>query len=232
MAQMWSSKVVEQLTRWLGLELRTGRRNARRSTADKLVDIALRSELFHDERRETYAVLELGEIRQTRRIRSRDFARYLRHTYFKENGVGAGSEAVSTALHVADAKAASEGALRRLDVRFHHLENEVWIDLCDDRWRAARVTAKGWEVVDQPPILFRRFSHQHALPDPSRGGDLRRIFDFINLRNEEDQILILAWLFFFRGATSNRGTDIKVDIGTPSAAPAPAPAPAPPAAPV
>jgi hypothetical protein len=70
----------------------------------------------------------------------------------------------------------------------------VYIDLCDERWRAVRVTAEGWEVLDQPPILFRRYSHQQPLPQPERGGNLADLKRFLNIRDDGDFSLSVAWL--------------------------------------
>lgn len=164
------------------------------SAGDKLIEIALRCELFHDDRRDTYAVFEESGVRRTLRLRSREFRRHLVHTFYRENQGGSGRDAVNLAIDVADAKAVHQGEMHRLEVRFAGTGEEIWIDLVDDRWRAVKVTAAGWEVVDRPPILFRRYSHQNALPEPVAGGNLLDLLDLINLKDEADQILTLSWL--------------------------------------
>ena len=39
----------------------------------------------------------------------------------------------------------------------------LWIDLADPQWRSVRLTAGDWTVVENPPSLFRRFTHQQPL---------------------------------------------------------------------
>lgn len=71
----------------------------------------------------------------------------------------------------------------------------LWIDLCDERWRAVRVTTDGWSVEDNPPTLFRRFAHQQALPEPEEGGDLHALWDYLPpLASDGDRLLLLAWV--------------------------------------
>ena len=41
----------------------------------------------------------------------------------------------------------------------------------DSEWRAVRIDARGWQVIDQPPPLFRRYSHQAPQVMPEPGGE-------------------------------------------------------------
>jgi len=70
----------------------------------------------------------------------------------------------------------------------------LWIDMADDMGRAIKVTAEGWHVVENPPILFRRYSHQKSLPIPVPGGDPRLFLQFVNVKddNEDTQLLLLC----------------------------------------
>src|SRR5262249_28348619 len=44
------------------------------------------------------------------------------------------------------------------------------------------------------PVRFHRLEHQEPLPDPDRGGDLRKVLDLVPpLRSEGDQLLVLTW---------------------------------------
>src|SRR5262249_39940134 len=73
-------------------------------------------------------------------------------------------------------------------------EDGIYIDLADEKGRAVRVTAEGWKVLDVPPILFRRYSHQAALPEPIAGGNLNDLDRFLNIKSDRDRVLVKAWL--------------------------------------
>lgn len=160
-----------------------------------LINIALRPELFHDERSDAYGAITEDGVRRILRVRSKAFRAWLAGQYFDESGKGASAEYVASALTVAEARA-SRGPRRDLEVRFARRGEQVWIDLCDDRWRAIRITSEGWEVVQSldAPFLFRRHPHQAPLPVPERGGKAGDVLDFLNVRDTDTGLLLLAWL--------------------------------------
>jgi len=60
-------------------------------------------------------------------------------------------------------------------------------------WRAVEIDAAGWRVVAAPPMRFRRPPSQRALPIPAPGGSIDRLAAFLNLRCEEDLVLVAGW---------------------------------------
>jgi hypothetical protein len=65
----------------------------------------------------------------------------------------------------------------------------IWIDMADERWRAIKVTSEGWQIINDPPILFKRYSHQQPLIEPQPGGDPWKILPLCNINplTEEDK---------------------------------------------
>ena len=57
-----------------------------------------------------------------------------------------------------------------------------------------KITASGWEIMGKPPVLFRRYSHQQALPDPVRDGRLSGIHKHLAIRSADNKLLLEAWL--------------------------------------
>jgi hypothetical protein len=98
---------------------------------------------------------------------------------------------IRTALLTLSSIAAFEGERRRLFVRVARIENTIWYDLCDGR--AVRIDGFGWEIIDVPPALFRRYGHQRPQVEPRRRGDLRDLLKFIQLRSRSQETLLLAY---------------------------------------
>ena len=71
---------------------------------------------------------------------------------------------------------------------------KVYLDLADDAWRAIEIDAKGWRLVDEPPVRFRRAAGMLPLPIPQRGGKIASLRRFLNVRDETDFVLAVAWL--------------------------------------
>lgn len=151
-------------------------------------------DLFHDERNDGYAVTTHKKIRRTLKLRGREFRRWLAGTYYEATKRAANNEAISTALSVLEAKATFDGRMLELSNRFAMREGVIYIDMADENWRVIKVTAQSWEVMSKQPVLFRRYSHQKALPDPVKGGKLPGIHNHLAIKSDDDKLLVEASL--------------------------------------
>ena len=163
--------------------------------AKALIALAERScGFFYDERGDGYATVTDKDIRLTLRLRSKAFRGWLTGTFYKTTGRAAGREALSTALAILEAKATYDSPHREMFNRFAMDGDTVFIDLADKRWRAVKLTATGWEILDQPPVMFRRYTHQQALPEPIGGGKLSDIHAHLAIKSNDDKYLLEAFL--------------------------------------
>ncbi|MBI5486506.1 MAG: hypothetical protein HY905_04160 [Deltaproteobacteria bacterium] len=89
-------------------------------------------------------------------------------------------------------------AVRSLTVELHNrfafVNDAVWIDLADGSGRAISIDDSGWRLVEQPPVSFRHHGHQRPLPLPAADGSLSLLTDLLNLRSDDDRLLVVAWL--------------------------------------
>ena len=60
--------------------------------------------------------------------------------------------------------------------------------------KVVRVGPGGWTFEAKPPVLFRRYPNLKPLPDPQAGGDLKRLWTYLNLKTERDRRLLLAYI--------------------------------------
>jgi len=166
------------------------------SQADRLVCLLVAEgvELFHDQVGDTFAVVPVGEHREIWPCRGRHLKRWLAGRLWQAEGKAAGSEALSAALNVIEAQARFDGTERELHNRVALHEGAIWYDLADRDWRAVRITARGWEIVTDPPVLFRRYSHQRPQVEPVRGGNLHDLRRFVNLRDGAQFLLCEVYL--------------------------------------
>lgn len=163
------------------------------SQTDMLVAIGRQQYLFHDSQQTPFARVKVDGHHETWPLGSKHFKRWLRHEFWKQHNKAPGKDAVGNALGVLEGLAAFDGPEHDLSVRIARYENAIWYDLGDAEWRAVRIDAHGWSVVDEPPPIFRRFSHQAAQVCPAPGGDLRQLFDFLNV-HPASQTLLACWL--------------------------------------
>ena len=165
------------------------------SLAKKLVDLVSRdAELFHSETKLAYARVRIGGHLQILRCRGQACRRYMAKKLYDAEGKAPSSEALSSALNVIEAMAQFDGNCYELHNRVAYHDGAIWYDLSDPEWRAVKITPRGWEIVEEPPILFIRHEHQSAQVQPIRGGAVDRIFDFIPVGDDDTRILLLVIL--------------------------------------
>ena len=178
----------------------------RESQAVALVQLASQStELFHDETDTPYACLWIGDHRQIWCLDSPRFRRWLARRLFEEEGKVPSGEALSTAMNRWRVKQSSTESVIRFTCALPGTRDAFYYDLTDPAWCAIRVTHAGWQIVDKPPILFKRFSHQSG---PSRAyfwrGDSARLRLYLRARRGRpiDAIGMVCGRLFARIPTS------------------------------
>lgn len=150
---------------------------------------------FHDQHNEPHAHVLVKDHWETMRVNSRPMKRWLSMLAWRAEIVLNQEEINSTILHL-EARAVHDGSQFPLETRIKYLqgENAILYDLSDPLWRAMRITPKGYSIVSEPGIHFRRFSHQERQVDPVEGGDLRELLTLTNLANEDQKLLFLVHL--------------------------------------
>ncbi len=113
-------------------------------------------------------------------------------SYYAATGRVAPQQALAEALQTV------EGIAQELDPEPLHLrvaehDGALHLDLGDPTGRAVVLSAAGWQVVEQPAVLFRRTGLTGALPTPQRRGDLGELWSLLNV-TPADRPLVLAWL--------------------------------------
>src|SRR3990167_7334894 len=83
---------------------------------------------------------------------------------------------------------------RALHNRIARVGDAIWYDLGDEKWRAIRIDAQGWNVVHNPPILFRRHSYHEPQVEPLPGGDVKELLHFVNVKDPDQQLLLLVYV--------------------------------------
>lgn len=169
------------------------------SIADELIELVEgnSTELFHDEFKEPMAVLRINGHCETWSCKSRQFKRWLANLYWTATRKVPNGEAIQNALGVIEAKACFEGKTYKLENRIALHDGAFWYDLTNDHWQAVKITENGWEIVNEAPILFKRYAHQQPQVIPLKGGNVRKLLDFFSFSNTHQECLFLVLLVSF-----------------------------------
>ena len=172
---------------------------AKKSQATELVELAESLVLFNCDD-EAYVDLHVNDHRETWTLRSKRFRDYLTRRYYLDKKKTPSAQAMEDALRTLSGKACYEGECYQVhtrigehcELREHH--NVIYLDLCDEHWRAVEISATGWRIVKEPRIRFIRRKGQKPLPEPVPGGNAELLFEYLNLHHDAERRLILAWL--------------------------------------
>ena len=96
------------------------------------------------------------------------------------------------ALMLMEAEAWKEPKVKTY-VRVGRCEGKIYLDLCDDGYRAVEIDTDGWRIVENPPVWFLRSGSMLSLPDPQPGGCLTMLRDIISVGDAEF-VLLCGWL--------------------------------------
>jgi hypothetical protein len=159
-----------------------------------LNEMMLCEELFHTPSGVAFADFITEGNRETWPIRSKRFRTWLRRCYYHATESAPSAAAIRSALDLLEARAQFDGPERAVNTRVAEHAGRLYLDLADEHWRAVAIGPDGWRVLGCPPVRFRRAAGMLPLPVPERGGSIEALQSFLNLSNQNDFVLVVAWL--------------------------------------
>jgi hypothetical protein len=159
-----------------------------------LNEMILCEELFHTPTGVAFADFITDGHRETWPIRSKHLRNWLRRCYYKTTGAAVGAAVIGSALDLLEARAQFDAPERAVNMRVAEHAGRLYLDLADEHWRAVAIGPDGWRVLGCPPVRFRRSPGMLSLPAPERGGSIEILRPFLNLSNQNEFVLVVAWL--------------------------------------
>lgn len=150
-------------------------------------------ELFCDSVNDAYASIMINGHREILSIESKEFNWYLNHLYYNQFKKTINKDNLQQVINILQAEARFGNVKKiQLSNRVAKKNNSFWYDLTNEKWQVLEITADGWNIIDDPPILFNRFRHQSEQFTPIKNGDINKIFDYLNIKSYHT--LFLCWL--------------------------------------
>ena len=109
--------------------------------------------------------------------------------YFAETGNAAGGQALSDSALVLEGIAAARTP-ERLYLRVADHDGAVYIDMGRTDALIIRIANGQWSVTDTAPVRFLRTKLTGETPLPPRGGNLSRLWEFVNVADEDRPVLL------------------------------------------
>lgn len=163
------------------------------SQATQAASIAEDWDLWHTSGDVGYATIPMANHRETWPLKSQTIKHLVGLQYYRSQGETLGSDALTATINLLCGRASFEGAEHEVHVRIAEHEGRIYLDLCDQDWQAVEISSEGWQVVDEPPVRFRRSRGMETLPVPVQGGSVEELRSFLNV-DDDAWKLILAWV--------------------------------------
>ncbi len=155
------------------------------SQASQVVELVLGSDtqLWHTPEGDPWVTVRVREHREHHSLTSKPFKDHVSWSYWGQHGRNVGNQALLDGLNTLAGQARFESNEHQVAGRIVHHDGAVWIDLGDAEWRAVRIDAEGYRLVEsiEIPVKFRRGRSVQPLPVPVDGGsldELRSLFRF------------------------------------------------------
>ncbi len=156
--------------------------------------VLLPAQLFHAADGTAYADIAMDGRRQCFRVQSKAFRQCVELACYNATGKSPSKSALKAWLDRVEAQAIHEAPEAEVHIRVAELDGRVFIDLADDGGRAVEISRDGWQVIDAAPVHFIRPPRMRLLPVPENGGSIEMLRGLVNVPNDDDFVLIVAWL--------------------------------------
>lgn len=148
--------------------------------------------IFRDSHSDPFVALEVDGIRQIWSCKGKQFKQWLSFLYWKTYDKNLSSEAKRGVIGTIESLATFEKEIIPLQTRNAFHNGDIWYDLTNNKWQAIKITPTSWELVEKPPILFRRYVYNRAQMMPIAGGNVRLLLKYFNISDPQQQLLILV----------------------------------------
>ena len=167
------------------------------SQADLLLKMILGRkdvQLFKDERDASFISLMINGHRETWKCNSSTIKELMSYEFHKQKGKTLSSDVIKNVVSVLEGRARFGEDRKKLGNRVAFTDNTLWYDLTNKMWQAVKITDQGWLVTDEPPVIFKRYSHHYPQVVPEQNGNTKAIFNYVNIVNEEHKLLLLVYI--------------------------------------
>ena len=165
--------------------------------------------LFMGDDGEPYIDVEKESHRETHALRSGEMRDWLDYKIFQSHGRSAKAPQIQDAVNTLAGQAKHEGETHTVALRAALSPDGGYIlDLCNETWQAIQLTSDGYQVIDRPPVRFRRTKMARPLLIPDENGTIDDLRAIVNIAEEDLVLLVPTILEALRVDTAYPITEI------------------------
>lgn len=154
-------------------------------------------EFFTNDLDEPYVILPIDGHKEVWSVDSKKVEMFLLQKYLEKTSTVPGDENLSKTKKIMSAMSVmgdgniSQKLYRRVGIK----GDSYYYDLVDERWRGIEIKPGSVEILEDPPAIFHRTKNMQTQVVPDlKNHDIELIFNHINLEDEEDRLVYLAYI--------------------------------------
>lgn len=149
---------------------------------------------FRDAKRDGFVRIKVSDSSKLISSTSPELGDLYRDLFFEVTGVPLVDNKVKEAMSQLSAHARRKGELIKPCLRVAKEGEAYYYDLANETGDCVKIDAKGWQIMANTdiPLITNRLTAEQCKPES--GGDVNDIFRFINIKDEDDRLLLIAAL--------------------------------------
>lgn len=150
--------------------------------------------LFHSPDHDAYVRVKHEDHSETWRAADKPFRQYVASRFYNKFGTSPRSQDLNDVIGVLEGDALYGAPQRDVFLRSAEHDGAIYLDLCNSKWQVVEITKRGWRVISESPVNFRRARGMLALPAPQNGASIAELRSFLNVEHQDDLVLVASWL--------------------------------------
>jgi hypothetical protein len=183
--ETWWKSPAGYMTTWFNRG-----RDTKVNPAVVILSLCQGEEFFHDSTGLVYTTTVINGVKETLPISDARHKAKLRLAYTSRTGRIASSDNISSAIAQLEALGLLERPEYPVAIRVAEHDGSLYIDLANRERQIVKVSADGWQVVNDSQVRFIRPYGMLPLPSPIKGGSLAELRQYINVDDAELPLLL------------------------------------------
>lgn len=171
--------------------------NKKKGQKEKLMALCKNMELWHSPEKQAFATCCINNVNRNFHLKSSEFYQLLKQRYYDEHKEVASDNHLKECIGTLEGKAIYEGSKYNAFYRLGRDGDTLYLDLGDDEWTTIEISTDGWKFInnhEQIKTKLYRNSNIRSLPKPHREGNIQLLKKHLNVKNENDFLMLLAWI--------------------------------------
>lgn len=169
------------------------------TVCDKLISLFTSNNqgYFIDDEDKAYVKFFNKDHLEHHNIRKKTFYNWLQKLYFEKYKKAARKEEVNNAIDNIESHIKfGDGKETKLYNRLFMKNEEIYYDLTNESWEGVKIDEEGWEIVSNPPAVFKRFTHQKSQIIPAEINPSVEYFKPLlrAIPDKDEKLLTIVWM--------------------------------------